>query len=195
MTTPTCAAFEAHKLIAYGPLAGVALAARAALQDGRQVLVFDDSNGRVVDLDLRGDEAAVLARLSATPGADDPAPRAPGRPKLGVVPREVTLLPRHWEWLADQPGGASVTLRKLVEAARSAPDDRAAIRQAQQIADRFMSAVLGDQPGYEEASRALYAADEAQFLALSQAWPADLRDHARRLAVPAFAPPAVAPAA
>jgi hypothetical protein len=98
----------------------------------------------------------------------------------------VTLLPRHWDWLASQPGGASVTLRRLVDAARAVNGGRERISRAQQAADRFMSAMLGNQPGYEEASRALYAGDEGRFEALSEAWPTDLRDHARRLAGPAF---------
>src|SRR5687768_12988418 len=106
----SCTAFSGARRLAAGPLTRVAVAVKRALEaaPGQPVLVFDDADGRVVDLDLRGDDAAVVARLEA--------PRGPGRPKLGVVAREVTLLPRHWEWLAGQPGGASVALRRLVEA-------------------------------------------------------------------------------
>jgi uncharacterized protein len=125
--------------------------------------------------------------LAIQPAPDQPnEPRGPGRPKLGVVAREVTLLPRHWDWLNDQPGGASVALRKLVEAARvtqAAADRR---RLAQQSADRFMSAVAGNEPGYEEAARALYSGDRVRFEESMVAWPADVRRHAMQLATAAF---------
>lgn len=182
----TFAAFEGDHLIAAGPAAQVAVAAKRAFAAGRAVLVFDDATGRQTDFDLRGDEAEIAARYAPAPEAE-PAPRAPGRPKLGVTAREVTLLPRHWAWLAEQPGGASVTLRKLVEAARAAGGDADRKRQAQAAADRFMGAMLGDRPGYEEAARALYAGRREDFAALVEAWPSDLRDHLWRLAEPAFA--------
>ncbi len=108
--------------------------------------------------------------------------RPRGRPKLGVVAREVTLLPRHWEWLADQPGGASVALRKLVEAARRDHRERDEQRQLQERAYHFMSAMAGDLPGFEEGLRALYASERARFTELIAAWPADVREHALRLA-------------
>jgi hypothetical protein len=98
------------------------------------------------------------------------------------VAREVTLLPRHWDWLAKQPGGASVALRKLVEDARR--DGRGDRRARQEAAFRFMAALAGNAPGYEEATRALFADDAAAFDAHSRLWPADVRDHARRLAFP-----------
>jgi len=113
--------------------------------------------------------------------------RGPGRPKLGVVSREVTLLPRHWEWLASQPGGASVTLRKLVEAARKANSGKDRVRRAQDITYRFMNAVGGDLPGYEEALRALYASESDRFTSLLADWPADIREHTLRFAQEAFA--------
>lgn len=171
-------AFEGVRRIASGPLTYVARAVRTVAQAGFPVLLFDDATGRQVEVDLRGSEEEVLARL-------EPAPqRAPGRPKLGVVAREVTLLPRHWEWLATQPSGASVALRKLVEEAMRSPD--AAIRQAQDIAYRFMVNLAGDLAGYEEANRALFALDEGAFDRHTQAWPADVRDYARALAARAF---------
>ena len=111
-------------------------------------------------------------------------PRGRGRPKLGVVAREVTLLPRHWDWLAAQPGGASVTLRKLVEEARRANLDRDRQRQASECAYHFMSAMAGDMAGFEEASRALFANDAAKFRQQTEAWPADVRDYVRYLAYP-----------
>ena len=187
----TYTAFHSHTRLAAGSLAAVAERCKAVLDASPDAMpiVYDDATGRAVDIDYRGTTHDVLARL-ATPGEAQAAKRGPGRPKLGVVAREVTLLPRHWEWLGEQPGGASVTLRKLVDAARKGQGvvqgvDPAAHR-ARAAADRFMSTMLGNQPGYEEASRALYGGDRARFVTLSEPWPADLRDHARRLAAPAF---------
>ena len=124
----TVTAFAGERLLAAGPVIEVALAVRAAaaMNGDAALLVFDDRTGRQVDFDLSGSETDIRARL--TPANEKPAPetasarRSPGRPKLGVVAREITLLPRHWEWLAEQPGGASVTLRRLVDAARGAGD-------------------------------------------------------------------------
>lgn len=174
----TCTAFLGDRLLATGAPADVALAVKRAASGA--VLIFDDSTGRQTDFDLRGSDEEVAARLRPE------GTRQRGRPKLGVTAREVTLLPRHWDWLAAQPEGASATIRRLIDSARanSATADRA--RQAQAAADRFMMAALGNQPGWEEASRALYAGDGARFQALTESWPADLRDYARRLAAPAF---------
>lgn len=186
-----CTAFAGERRLASGTPVAVALAVAAALRaDPHQsILVFGDVTGRQVDFDLRGTDADIAARLAPPAPDDGPARKGAGRPKLGVVAREVTLLPRHWEWLGEQPGGASVTLRKLVDAARKghgAEGAGLAASRAKAAADRFMSTMLGNQPGYEEASRALYGGDRDRFAALSQAWPADLRDHARKLAAPAF---------
>jgi hypothetical protein len=149
------------------------------------VLVFEDRTGRQVDFDVRGSDAEIRARY-AEPAPTAEAPRGPGRPRLGVVPREVTLLPRHWEWLAAQPDGASATLRRLVDRARTDDELQRAPREAQQAADRFMMAMLGNEAGYEAAARALYAGDRAAFEAVAACWPAALADYARRLAAPAF---------
>lgn len=137
-----------------------------------------------------GTARSARSAQSDTPQADtSPAsttPRGRGRPKLGVIAREVTLLPRHWEWLNGQPGGASVALRRLVEAARAANGNKDRVRAAQEAAWRFMTALAGDLAGYEEATRALYASDAARFNALLAGWPADVRDYAATLAAPAF---------
>ena len=186
----SCTAFAGERRLASGTSLEVALAVAAALRaDPHQsILAFGDVTGRQVDFDLRGSDADIAARLAPPAAEEGPARKGAGRPKLGVVAREVTLLPRHWEWLGEQPGGASVTLRKLVDAARKGQgaDAGVAASRAKAAADRFMSTMLGNQPGYEEASRALYGGDRDRFEALSQAWPADLRDHARKLAAPAF---------
>ena len=190
-----CSAFEGTRLLAAGDLREVALKLKALSDRGPRhgLLVFDDSTGRPSDLDLRGASAEVLARLPA-PTAAPPeveaadGPRGPGRPRLGVVAREVTLLPRHWDWLADQPGGASAALRRLVEAARRDQAGQDRVRVAQEAAYRFMTALAGDAPGYEEATRALFAGQRERFGQLTADWPPDVAAHARRLAEPAFAP-------
>jgi hypothetical protein len=185
----TCTAFAGSKRVASGPPEQVVLAAKAALDTntGHPLLVFDDLSGSLMDFDLRGTPQEILARLAADPSDQPTEPaRGPGRPKLGVVAREVTLLPRHWEWLGAQPGGASVALRKLVDAARATHAGADRRRLAQQSADRFMSALAGNEPGYEEAARALYAGDRARFSQSMVAWPTDVRDHAMRLAAAAF---------
>ncbi|HSZ59416.1 MAG TPA: DUF2239 family protein [Tepidisphaeraceae bacterium] len=181
--------FQGHHLIASGQPAEVALATRGVIDAGSDepVLVFNDTTGEQIELDLRGTAEEISTRYQEADAAQPPAaPRRPGRPKLGVVAREVTLLPRHWEWLSTQPGGASVALRKLVEQARrdNAANDR--VRQAREAAYRFMSAMAGNLPGFEEASRALFASDAPRFAELTQSWPPDVRDHCMKLAAPAF---------
>src|SRR5271166_6628277 len=134
-------AFEGDRCIASGDLRTVARAAKETLdrRNDIAVLVFDGRTSAPTEIDFRGSLADVLARLPEDAEEAIPPARGPGRPKLGVVAREVTLLPRHWEWLAQQPGGASVALRQLVEAARRAGDDKDRVRQAQEAAHRFMS--------------------------------------------------------
>lgn len=179
----TCTAFDGTRRLATGPLAEVAPAVKARSEAGAAgpMLTFDDATGRVVDLDLRGTPADVVGRLAPPP----PEARGRGRPKLGVVAREVTLLPRHWDWLATQPGGASVALRKLVEDARRTGGERQRVRAAQEAAYAFTSALAGDLPGYEDAIRALFANDRDGFERCVAGWPDDVKQHAVRLA---FAP-------
>lgn len=185
--------FDGHRHLASGAPATVALAVKHALQTGAAgpVLIFDNRTGRSIDVDIRGSDDEVRARLAAhddaaastrdeTMPAD--APRGRGRPRLGVVAREVTLLPRHWDWLAAQPGGASVALRKLVDEARRAHGERDRMRQAQERAYHFMSAMAGDLPGFEEAARALFAGDVSKCEACMADWPADVRKHVLWLA-------------
>ena len=187
-------AFEGERRIGSGSLRDVGRAAREAL-DRRQhasILIFDGGTSGLVEIDFRGSVADVLARIppAEAPAAEEDtavaAPRGPGRPKLGVVAREVTLLPRHWDWLAQQKGGASVAIRKLVDEARRANEDKDRIRLAQEAAYRFMSVMAGNRPHYEEAIRALFANDPGRFEKLIAEWPADIRDHAERLAERAF---------
>ena len=200
--TPRFSAFSGHRLLASGDALTVALAAQAAAlnlgQDPGPVLVFDHGTGRAVDQDLRGTPDDLRARHAPVPeipespdGAElaDPT-RGPGRPRLGVVAREVTLLPRHWEWLSAQPGGASVALRKLVEDARRAATEKDRVRGAQEIAYRVMTALGGDLPNYEEATRALFAGDGGRFDTLITGWPADVAAFVRTLSAGAFGAPA-----
>ncbi|RAO74450.1 DUF2239 family protein [Dyella jiangningensis] len=179
-----CIAFDGHRRIASGTLAQVALAAKHAVDRGAAgpVLIFDNGTGRQVDVDFRGSDAEVVARLPATEEAEAPVARGPGRPKLGVVAREVTLLPRHWDWLSEQAGGASATLRRLVEEARRTNGGCDRHRQAGEALDRFMLAMAGDLPHYEEASRAFWRKERERFSELTDAWPADVREHVRHLA-------------
>lgn len=185
-------AFMGHRLLAAGPLAEVALAVMNASRRpaAPPIIIFNDATGRPLDLDLRGTEREIVARLPQT--APDPEiaadgtaaaePRGRGRPKLGVVAREVTLLPRHWEWLGAQPGGASVALRKLVDEARRASGDLDRARAARDAAYHFMSVMAGNLAGFEEASRALFADDRRGFVGLVAGWPDDIRDHVVKLA-------------
>src|ERR1700741_180069 len=171
-------AFEGLRRLASGPLADAPLAVRRAEpQASEPIAIFSDSTGRAVDLDLRGNANKIVAWLSeasAASPAEETAPRGRGRPKLGVVAREVTLLPRHWEWLAAQPGGASVALRKLGDAPRRADDGATRRNARQEAAYRFRASMAGDLPGYEEALRALFAGDRTVFDAQVAAWPGDL---------------------
>lgn len=183
-------AFEGDKRFSRGNPGNVFVSVKALLaaDAGARIQVFDDATGRTVDADLRGTDAEIKARLAPTP-SEESQQRGPGRPRLGVIAREVTLLPRHWDWLNAQKGGASVSLRRLVEEARRADPWSELKVRAQESADRFMATMAGDRPGYEEASRALYAGDEAGFSAAIAGWPRDVRAHAQALAGPAFRKP------
>ncbi len=198
-TSNSYTSFDGHRRIASGSLQTVALVVKRAIESGISdpVLTFDDATGRSIQIDTRGSDEEVLARLTPPASADHAElarsepnisdthsgeSRGRGRPKLGVVAREVTLLPRHWEWLAAQPGGASVALRKLVEEARRTRSDKDKSRKAQECAYRFMSAMAGDLPNFEEATRALFANDQSRFSDLITVWPDDVRAYSTRLA-------------
>jgi hypothetical protein len=198
-----CVSFSGNRLVAAGDIATVAAKTKSFLDRnvGRSALLFDEETSELVEADFRGTQADVLRRLAVEPQTasqnrskdsehasqiSDQA-RGPGRPKLGVIAREVTLLPRHWEWLNDQPGGASVALRKLVEDARRTYAERDRLRKEQEAAYRFLSAMAGNFTGFEEASRALFAGDARRFGRLVESWPAGVRDHALLLAARSFA--------
>jgi hypothetical protein len=144
-------------------------------------LIFEDQTGRQVDFNFRGTPEEVVARVA--PGGAQPGP---GRPRLGVVSREVSLLPRHWEWLETQPNGISAALRRLVDEARKLEPEAERARLAREAASRFMWAVAGNLPGFEEASRALFARNATAFRRRTSAWPKDVREQLDRLLAGAF---------
>lgn len=184
-----------------GPLMEVALAVKAANEQHptSRFLVFDDVTGHVIDLDLRGTNADVIGRLSQpqkenagryevpsdpvapSSGAGPAEPNGRGRPKMGVVAREITLLPRQWDWLSSQPGGASAVIRRLVDDARRSGEALQYRRTAQEAAYKFMHGIAGDLAGYEEATRALFANDRPSLEKHISGWPADIRHHVIRL--------------
>lgn len=166
-------AFLDHKLISSGTLSEITELLRSRKDSA--ILVFDDLTGRVVDIDLRAHIPPVKKKTTG-----------PGRPKLGVESKEITLLPRHWDWLSKQPGGASVTLRKLVEEAKKLSQGTDLVREAQDATYQFMRVMAGDLAGYEEALRALYAKNAAKFKQLTNEWPKDIQQHIKRLSKAAF---------
>ena len=180
-------AFEGTTRLGAGSLATIRPLVVAALARARlPVLVFDDATGSQVDLDLRPqipvEQGSGLALQLGEISSESPAGRRAGRPRLGVVGREVTLLPRHWEWLAAQPGGASVVLRRLVDQARKSSEFSDDHRKSREAAYRFMSAIAGNLPGFEEASRALFAGRMEDFAGALSLWPDDVRAYALELA-------------
>ena len=188
--------FAGSKRISSGELREVALKTKAAIDidPWAQVVIFHAETSAVIELDMRGSAEDVLRRIPEPvqtapviePETAEAETRRPGRPKLGVVAREVTLLPRHWDWLGSQPGGASVALRKLVEQARREGAGKDRLRRAQDAAYRFLSAMAGNLPGFEEATRALFGGDPKHFEEVVTSWPLDVREHTSRLAGVAF---------
>jgi hypothetical protein len=178
MDERTYTAFAGDRMIASGPLSDVLTRSKRLFDrgQGEQLLVFEDQSGQQMEFDLRGTLDQVLER-------ELPAPRAarPGRPKLGVVSREVSLLPRHWDWLEAQPNGLSAALRRLVDQASRRNPGKERARRARTAASRVMTALAGNLPGFEEASRALFAEDQARFEQLIRRWPKDVRKHFERL--------------
>ncbi len=180
-------AFAGTSIVARGALSDVVRCCKERLEGGEdeRLALFDDDTGRPVDIDFSGSEAEVLARLSRHPMALPPEGgpgkrRGPGRPKLGVVCREVSLLPRHWSWLSKQRGGASAALRRLVETARKEESGQERGRAAIEATHRFMWDMAGNQPGFEEASRSLFAQDFDTFAERISNWPEDIREQLQR---------------
>ena len=192
-----CTAFEGSRRIAAGELVDVALKTKAVLDRGGKgfVLIFNDLTSELIEVDFRGTAEDVRKRLikkdniSRFPAVQETlelAARGPGRPKLGVVAREVTLLPRHWEWLATQPGGASVALRKLVEAARRDNEGKDRLRACAGSGVPFHIRDGGERGRLRGSDAALFAGKQKRFEEMSETWPVDVREHGRKLAAVAF---------
>jgi len=181
-------AFEGTELLASGVLKSVISKTRQRLQEdpGAQILLFNDSTGCQTDVDFRGSVADIVARLQQPEASPQVVGRGKGRPKLGVVSREVTLLPRHWDWLRAQQGGASAALRRLVDEARRVQSSADTALAGQNATYAFLSAMAGNLPGFEEVVRALFAGDGQRFDELVSTWPAAVRNYARDLATAAF---------
>lgn len=179
----TYTAFSGQEIVAFGPLKTVLPQVKAKFDEnsGAQLLIFEDETGAQVDFNLQGTVEEVLARV-----LPPVTPPRPGRPKLGVVSREISLLPRHWSWLEKQPSGASAALRRLVDEARNHDIEKQKASLARDAASRFMSAMAGNLPDYEEALRAMYAGNKEDFEARIQGWPADIRSHVERMTRYAF---------
>jgi hypothetical protein len=189
----TYTAFEKFELLTQGSLEQVALEVKRRMKTHResQILIFSDSTGKQMDLDLSGTEKEALERLKIFAKQDQPSP-APttgaGRPKLGVVAREISLLPSHWEWLTNQPGGSSATIRKLIdEKVKGSSSEKEKIKTAQEVTYKFLTAIAGDLPQFEEAIRFLYRKDKKKFQEHMHGWPKDIIHHAMDLAENVFA--------
>jgi hypothetical protein len=181
-------AFEGHRCVAAGDLTEVARKTKEIMDRGGKdpVFIFDTVTSKLMEVDFRGTVEEVVDRIAQTNTVEQKSmsteeKRGPGRPRLGVVAREVTLLPRHWDWLNSQPGGASVALRKLVEEARRSHQGQDRARQSQESVYRFMSAMAGDLPGFEEALRAFYAKSYLNMDKMIESWPVDIRNQVRKL--------------
>jgi uncharacterized protein len=176
--TKTYTAFVGERIVASGALEEVLPKLKAAFDRNRSTLflIFHDETGEQVDFDLRGTVEEVLARSDPNPPAS-----GPGRPKLGVVSREVTLLPRHWDWLGLQPSGASAAIRRLIDDERKRNPAKARQQQALHATERFLFAMAGNYPGYEEATRFLFRGDNERFAEQIADWPKDVRTYALRL--------------
>lgn len=174
--------FSGHTIVATGDLTTVVTEAKLRLVEGdkERLAIFDNQTGRSVDMDYSGSLEEVVSRvhehplLQSGPDADAEKRTGPGRPKIGVVSREVSLLPRHWDWLNDQPNGASGTLRMLVEEARKKNAVKDEARHLRDALHKFMWDIAGDFPNFEEATRAFFAKDFDTFRAMIADWPVDV---------------------
>ena len=190
-TLNTYTAFEDHKILSQGILEDVVLKVKKRLEKSpeSQIVIYSDATGKSMDFNFQGSEKEVLKRLEVytTPENTTEVSSGPGRPKLGVISREVSLLPKHWEWLATQSGGASNTLRKLVEENMKKTSGVLTVKTAQERTYKFMSVQAGDLENYEEALRALYRKDKERFTSEIKTWPRDVQKHVLELAKPVFA--------
>lgn len=174
-TEPTYIAFDGWQRLASGSVATVLQKCKARLdadQTTARLLIFEEQTGKQRDFDFRGSLGEVLERV-----VPKPVRIGPGRPRLGVISREVSLLPRHWEWLEAQPNGASAALRRLVGDARKRKPGESNVRAVIDATCRFMTVIGGNLPGFEEACRALYARDVSRLKDVIGDWPKDVRGY------------------
>ncbi len=186
--TNTYTAFLESKIFAKGSLKDLVLKIKKHLgkNENNSILIFSDSTGNTLDFNFKGSETEILKRLEMFVSQKPDEYSGPGRPKLGVISREVSLLPRHWEWLAAQSGGASVTIRRLIDESRKKSSTGESVKQVQEKTYKFLSVVAGDFEGYEEALRALYKRDREKFLKQMEKWPKDIQGYAMRLSETVF---------
>ncbi len=188
-SSDTYTAFEGNSQLVHGSLSDVVIKIKKRLgkEGNSSILIFSDSTGKTIDFNFQGNERDIQKRLEIFVSEEVPIDNSgPGRPKLGVISREVSLLPRHWEWLATQTGGASSILRNLVEEAKKKSANGNHSKQAQERTYKFMSAIAGDFEGYEEALRALYKKDKKNFLVQIQTWPRDIIKYLIEISGPVF---------
>lgn len=189
--TQAATAFNNTNKLANGPLIEVIMAMKTAIIENQnaKILCFLDENGAMIDFDLSGSNEQIIARLLTQFKAPSTSEQIEiietqskaGRPKLGVIAKEVTLLPRHWEWLGAQNGGASATLRRLVEIAAKESIGIAARKNAQNATYRFLQNIAGDFENYEEVLRAIFADDFEKMRNLMKNWPQDIQNYAQKL--------------
>lgn len=185
----SCTVFENDEVLLRGSETEVRQAvrrARAVRPLGKLIAFFDD-NGEDFEVEY---VPPGTADAIPEPLVEENLVRKAGRPRLGVVAREVTLLPRHWEWLETQPSGPSAALRRLVESARrdSAPADRT--RRSVEATYRFLYTMVGNTAFFPELCRALFRRDWERFDAQLGSWVAwELGEYARMLSRPARVEP------
>ncbi len=174
----TYTAFSGTDLLVRGSLSEVLSRTKSLVDEepSRPVLIFEDGSGRQVDFDFTGTVKEVVDRARPKLPAN-----GPGRPRLGVVSREISLLPRHWEWLESRPEGCSGALRRLVEEAQKRDPEAEHRAQARDAAHKFLWAIAGNYLHFEEVTRALYAGDHECMFSLMVDWPPDIRQHTRAL--------------
>jgi len=192
---PQVVGFVGWELVARGTLDEVVAACRlaSAQRPNQRTAFFDDVSGHAVEAPVaptatRSPSEGVSPIVRSAPAAEREASdatgpqrkRGPGRPRLGVVSREVSLLPRHWEWLSAQRGGTSATLRRVIDAARKADGGTTERRRTIDAAHRFLWDIAGDLPCFEELTRALYAEQFQRVADLSCSWPTGVRQQLLR---------------
>ena len=185
----TYTAFEGFQICAHGSLDSVAISIKQRLKKDptTQFLIFSNSSGKQMDLDLSGSQKVILERLKIYQASHFSPATGPGRPKLGVISREVSLLPQHWEWLSNQSGGASATIRRLVDEKIKEPvSAENQIKQAQEVVYRVLSSLAGNLPNYEDVIRFLYRRDKKSFRNAMSDWPKDVVSHTMALSKRVF---------